>query len=236
MDESARAHLFEPFFTTKEPGNGTGLGLPMAYGIVRQHEGWIEVDTVQGEGTTVDVFVPVHLGQVMKATDQDLSQLPGGTETILMAEDEPAVQRFARTVLEGLGYTVLVAGNGAEAVQQFTAHSDSIDLLLLDAVMPRMSGANAYADIKGLKPNVPVLFITGYSEEIARLTASIGTSVEILRKPYGPKDLAERIRAILDKAKGRGRGAARKASGSSAGTSGRPQPRRRAKDSPGGQS
>jgi len=235
MDESAREHLFEPFFTTKEPGNGTGLGLPMAYGIVRQHEGWIEVDTVQGEGTTVDVFVPVHLGQVMKATDQDLSQLPGGTETILMAEDEPAVQRFARTVLEGLGYRVLTAGNGEEAVQEFSAHSNSIDLLLLDAVMPRMSGANAYAEIKGLKPDVPVLFITGYSEEIARLTASIGTSVEILRKPYGPKDLADRIRAILDNEQDRGRAATRKASRSTAGKSGRPQPRRTAKQSPGGQ-
>jgi PAS domain S-box-containing protein len=199
MDGDTQTHLFEPFFTTKEPGSGTGLGLAMAYGIVKQHDGWIAVESEPGTGTTVKVYIPVHAGgRVATAGAQDAGALPTGTETVLLAEDEPAVQRFAREVLEGLGYTVLTAGNGEEATQLFSDHFDEVDLLVLDAVMPKVSGSTAYAAMSGLRADVPVLFLTGYSAEIARLTSALGTAVNILRKPFGPPELARRVRDALD--------------------------------------
>lgn len=199
MSKGTRDHLFEPFFTTKEPGSGTGLGMAMAYGVLKQHHGWIEVDSVVGEGTTVHVYLPVHTGTAEEAAEQaEAFALPTGTEMILLAEDEPAVQQFARGVLEGLGYSVLAAADGEQAVELFAANSERVDLLVLDAVMPRMSGSNAHAAIRGLRRDIPVLFITGYSEEIARLTSEVGKAVNVLRKPFGPADLAFRVRDVLD--------------------------------------
>jgi signal transduction histidine kinase/ActR/RegA family two-component response regulator len=199
MSKGTQDHLFEPFFTTKEPGSGTGLGLAMAYGVLKQHNGWIEIDSAVAEGTTVHVYLPVHTGTAEETAEHaEASALPTGTETILLAEDEPAVQRFARGVLEGLGYSVLAAADGEEALELFATNDDRVDLLVLDAVMPRMSGSNAYAAMRGLRTNIPVLFITGYSEEIARLTSEIGKTVNILRKPFGPADLAFEVREVLD--------------------------------------
>lgn len=201
MDDEAVEHLFEPFFTTKEPGRGTGLGLPMAYGIVKQHDGWIEVESVVGQGTTVHVYVPVHQGGVTEAAEEPKAlALPTGRGTILLAEDEPKVQEFGRSVLEELGYSVLTARDGKEAVEVFAANRDKVDLIILDAVMPKLSGSKARRAIRALRADVPVLFITGYSEEIARLTSAESTTVHILRKPFGRAELGRKVREVLDEA------------------------------------
>ena len=204
MDDATMEHLFEPFFSTKEPGSGTGLGLAMAYGIVKQHDGWIDVQSAPGAGTAVSIHIPVNTGDVVQPADApEVTSLPGGDETVLLAEDEPSVQRFVCNVLEDLGYTVLVAGDGEHAIQLFSEQSSDVDLLVLDARMPKVSGSTACAAMRTLRPDVPVLFITGYSDEIARLTSDVGTSVNILRKPFGPAELAHRVRDVLDELHGR---------------------------------
>lgn len=199
MDKETQQHLFEPFFTTKEPGSGTGLGLAMSYGIIKQHSGWIEVESAAGEGTSFLVYLPVHTELLTAVAEEpEAPALPTGDETVLLAEDEPGVQRFARSVLESLGYSVIAASDGEEAIEHFAAQGDRVDMVVVDAVMPRLSGSKAYAAMRGLRPDVPVLFITGYSEEIARLTAELGTGVNILRKPFGIAELAHRVRRVLD--------------------------------------
>jgi CheY-like chemotaxis protein len=198
MDNATMEHLFEPFFSTKEPGNGTGLGMAMAYGIVKQHDGWIDVQSAPGAGTTISVLIPVETAPVVRASEApEPESLPRGDETVLLAEDEPSVQRFVCGVLEDLGYTVLVASDGEQAIQLFSEQSRYVDLLVLDAKMPKASGSSAYAAMRVLRPDIPVLFITGYSDEIARLTSTVGASVNILRKPFGPSDLAHRVRDTL---------------------------------------
>jgi PAS domain S-box-containing protein len=202
IDPAILDHLFEPFYTTKEPGKGTGLGLAMIYGLVRQHDGWIEVESVKGEGATFHVHLPVHRGAVKEKVEGTKAlALPTGEGTVLLAEDEQEVQEFGRSVLEGLGYTVLAAADGQEAVELFTANRDGVDLIVLDAVMPRVSGSKAYGVIRALRPDVPVLFITGYSEEMAGLSSEWGTEMHILRKPFGPAELGRKVREVLDEAR-----------------------------------
>jgi two-component system cell cycle sensor histidine kinase/response regulator CckA len=137
MDQKTQSRIFEPFFTTKEVGKGTGLGLSMVYGIVKQHEGHINVYSEVGKGTTFKVYLPVHAGDPGKQAPEVKPPLIGGTETILLAEDEEALRNLARVVLEELGYTVLVAKDGLEAVEMYAAEGGHIDLLLFDVVMPR---------------------------------------------------------------------------------------------------
>ncbi|MBM4432103.1 MAG: response regulator, partial [Chloroflexi bacterium] len=151
MDEATLKRLFEPFFTTKQRGEGTGLGLSVVYGIVRQHDGWIDVHSEPGRGTRFSIFLPVHNSPQADGTpaitDNDL---PRGVETILLAEDEESVRTLAQRVLEGLGYTVLVARDGQEAVDTFAANQERVDLLILDGVMPRLSGQKAHQAIQAL--------------------------------------------------------------------------------------
>jgi CheY-like chemotaxis protein len=206
MSDEIKARIFEPFFTTKEVGKGTGLGLAMVYGIIKQHEGYINVYSEVGHGTTFRIYLPVTEQTVVE--DLQAVQLParGGTETILVAEDEEALQELAQDVLEGLGYTVLLARNGEEAVEIFTTERDRIDMLLLDVVMPRMGGYEAYEQIHALLPQTPVIFMTGYSAETVqsrflkqnKFVEELGAPV--LQKPYNIEALARTIREGLDDA------------------------------------
>jgi two-component system cell cycle sensor histidine kinase/response regulator CckA len=206
MSDEIKARIFEPFFTTKEVGKGTGLGLAMVYGIIKQHEGYINVYSEVGHGTTFRIYLPVTEQTVVE--DLQAVQLParGGTETILVAEDEEALQELAQDVLEGLGYTVLLARNGEEAVEIFTTERDRIDMLLLDVVMPRMGGYEAYEQIHALSPQTPVIFMTGYSAETVqsrflkqnKFVEELGAPV--LQKPYNIEALARTIREGLDDA------------------------------------
>jgi PAS domain S-box-containing protein len=204
MDEETQARIFEPFFTTKEVDKGTGLGLSMVYGIVKQHDGHIHVHSEVGIGTTFTMYLPVAESAVEKEAQAVHLPLLGGTETILVAEDEEALQNLARDVLVGLGYTVLLAKNGEEAVEMYREHRDRIDLLLLDIVMPRMGGPEAYERIHEQGGDVPLILMTGYSTETVqsrfvkqnRLIEEL--NVVVIPKPYNVEGLGRKVREILN--------------------------------------
>jgi two-component system, cell cycle sensor histidine kinase and response regulator CckA len=203
MDAATRERIFEPFFTTKGTGKGTGLGLATVYGIVKQHNGFIHVDSEAGQGSTFRIFLPVNEtttpGELHAPVSEDLP-VRGGTETILLADDHDGVREMAQSVLKAKGYHVLLAHDGQEAVEIFTAHRDRISLVLLDVIMPRRSGPEVFAAIKALNPCVSVVFATGYSNEIATLADMLERGVAVLRKPYSPSVLCRRVREVLDAA------------------------------------
>jgi len=199
MTDAVRARIFEPFFTTKEVGKGTGLGLATVFGIVKQHSGIIEVESAVGCGTTFSILFPacdeqpeVTIVQPMTSTTMPA----GGTETILLVEDEPLLRELAQAVLTGAGYRVLEAGESTEAFSVWNEHRDSIDLLLTDMVLPGgMNGRDLAAELQRTKPHLKVIYTTGYSPDI--LDAQLGTS-NFLQKPYPPEVLARIVRACLD--------------------------------------
>jgi PAS domain S-box-containing protein len=204
MDAETRERVFEPFFTTKEVGKGTGLGLAMVYGIVKQHEGSIEVYSEVGHGTVFKIYLPVDQQAAATETQEVLPALRGGNETILVAEDEPALRELAKDVLEGLGYTVLLAKDGAEAVELFRTHREQIGLVLLDMVMPRLGGYEAYEQMRVVGGDVPLIFMTGYSPEIVqskyinRNLAIEDLQAVLIQKPYSLEILGRKIREVLD--------------------------------------
>jgi len=204
MDEETKARIFEPFFTTKEIGKGTGLGLSMAYGIVKQHDGHINVYSEVGYGTSFKIYLPVYDKAVEKEKQQVKLPFFGGTETILVAEDEEALRDLAKDVLEARGYTVLLAKNGEEAVKLYAENRERIDLLLLDIVMPRMGGAEVFEQIRALGGDLPVVFMTGYSSEtvqnrfVKQYELFVGADAAIIQKPYSVELIERKIREVLN--------------------------------------
>ena len=201
MSAELQRHIFEPFFTTKEVGKGTGLGLAMIYGIVKQHDGLIEVYSEVGKGTTFKIYLPADQRGVQQETLEAQPQLRGGTETILVAEDEEMLRELAHDVLRDLGYQVMLAKDGAEAVEIYASNCEQIDLVLLDVVMPRMSGHEAYKRISALAAGVPSIFMTGYSTEIAQSMFFKNTGAILIQKPYSVEVLGRKIREVLDATK-----------------------------------
>jgi CheY-like chemotaxis protein len=193
-------HVFEPFFTTKAIGKGTGLGLATVYGIVKQHEGWIEVTSQLGKGTTFDVFLPVSAHGGAKIEDTATEEAPrGGTETILVVEDEPPVRDLVSTILTTFGYRVLEAATGADALEIWAKHKQGIDLLLTDIVMPDgMTGRDLAEKVRAEKPELKVIFTSGYNSEIVGKDFVIHEELNYLQKPYVPKKLARVVRNCLD--------------------------------------
>jgi signal transduction histidine kinase len=205
IEAETQKRIFEPFFTTKEVDKGTGLGLSMVYGIVKQHDGHINVYSEVGHGTTFNIYLPVVESAVEEEMPEVQLPLLGGTETILVAEDEEALRNLARNILEGLDYTVLLAKNGEEVIEIYKANSERIKMLLLDVVMPRMGGIEAYERIRELGGDVPLIFMTGYSSETVQsrfveqneLMAELDAVV--LQKPYTVEGLGRKVREVLDK-------------------------------------
>jgi len=198
MDEETSRRIFEPFFTTKELGKGTGLGLSVVYGIVKQHEGYIICDSEPGRGTTFRIYLPLLCEETDKSITAPDVTLPGGTETILLAEDDVQVRRPSILFLEKFGYRVIEAANGEEAIAQFIAHKDEISLALLDVIMPRLNGKEAYRQIKQMKPGIKVIFMSGYAADIFRKEEIDEEGINILLKPALHKELLVLIRNLLD--------------------------------------
>jgi PAS domain S-box-containing protein len=199
MDEQTLSRIFEPFYTTKREGEGTGLGLSTVYGLVTQHEGMIQVQSKIGQGTTFQIYLPVVAHDVTITRDQHVVPVIGGTETILLAEDEELVRNSTRTVLEQAGYTVLCAGDGVEALSVFEERPDRIDLALLDVKMPRLGGRAVAERIFEVHPTVRILFSSGYSRNVIDTDFVLDETLELIQKPYRRDDLLRRVREVLER-------------------------------------
>ncbi len=195
MSPGVRARIFEPFFTTKGPDRGTGLGLAVVHGIVEQHGGWIECDSRPGEGTSMRVGLPRSSATGAPGTPV---AAPGRGETVLVVDDEETVRNFACSALERLGYRVLVAADGAEAVSVFREHCDRIALVLLDRTMPHLSGQEALAGIRAVSPDVRVVLTSGYGPAEEGRPGGTPPADGFLSKPYTPEQVATAVRAALD--------------------------------------
>lgn len=190
--------VFEPFFSTKEVGRGTGLGLATAYGIVEQHGGMIHVYSEEGVGTCFKVYLPLAERKAADVGTKLTPRVPTGVETVLVAEDEPGVRKLVRHLLERAGYEVYTASDGAAALRLFESKIDRIDLVLFDAVMPRMSGRDALLAIRKLRPDVPALLMSGYSAATLSGTFAKDNAVRILPKPFDPTVLLRAVREALE--------------------------------------
>jgi signal transduction histidine kinase/ActR/RegA family two-component response regulator len=201
MDHTTLAHIFEPFFTTKEIGKGTGLGLATVYGIVKQHDGWLEVASEPGRGTTFDIFFPA--GNEMAAAKQEVVAAPpvvGGTETILIVEDEPVLREMACDILTTCGYEVLEALSGKDALNVWDKNTRRIDLLLTDMRMPEgVSGVELAEKLLAAQPGLKIIFTSGYTANEISPEVITRTRAHFLQKPYSHASLAKAIRDCLDK-------------------------------------
>ena len=200
MDEETRMRIFEPYFTTKEVGKGTGLGLSIVYGIITQHNGYIDCDSEPGRGSTFAIYLPLA-GE--KAEEMNVSAYQdsfGGSESVLVAEDDPAVRRLTRTMLEQLGYTVLEASNGEEAVSLFKEQGSTVDLVMLDVIMPKMNGKQVRDEIRNIRPDIKTLFTSGYTADVISSKGMLEEGIQLLQKPVTLRELSEKVRAVLDSA------------------------------------
>ena len=202
MDEAVKEKIFEPFFTTKKVGMGTGLGLSIAYGIIKQHRGYLTVESRPGKGTTFMIYLP--LIDRIATGDKDVS-LPdssrsiAGTETVLVVEDNAKLRGLMTSYLQDLGYSTITAEDGEEAVSRFRENKDSIDVIVSDVIMPKKSGKDAYEEMIRIKPDAKILFLSGYSREIMHLKNIIDSGIEIIPKPILLDELVGKIRKTLDK-------------------------------------
>lgn len=202
MDEATREKVFEPFFTTKEVGKGTGLGLSIVYGIVKQHNGYITVYSEVGKGTTFKIYLPMARPVAVEAAPVETAELPTsamGTETVLVAEDDANVRKLSKTLLETFGYTVIEVVNGEEAVQKYLENKDAIKLIVLDVIMPRKNGMEAYEEIKKIAPEVRVIFMSGYTADVMQTKEIIENGLDFVSKPILPAEFIKKIREVLDR-------------------------------------
>jgi PAS domain S-box-containing protein len=202
MDEATRRRIFEPFFTTKEKGKGTGLGLATVYGIVESHRGFIDVESRLGVGSTFHVYLPVEPRHVTRdePTMAAEKEVPGGTETILVVEDEETLRDLVSFVLEGKGYRVLKASDGEEGLRLFTERMQDIALVLSDLGLPKISGEDLFRRMRQLKPEAKVILATGYIEPGMKSELLKAGARELIQKPYVPADVLKKIREVLDSA------------------------------------
>ena len=201
MDAATLSRIFEPFFTTKEPGKGTGLGLATVYGVAKQHQGWIEVVSEVGKGTTFHIFLPCDRAVVSPQRQPSPRSIRRGQETILVVEDEVAVGELVRGILEETGYRVLKATSGLQALQVWNEHGCDIDLVLTDMKMPKgMSGPELVANLSALRPDLKVVFTSAYAPDVQGCNLVLREGFNFLPKPYSPPRLVQTVRARLDDA------------------------------------
>ncbi|MGD0726482.1 MAG: PAS domain S-box protein [Spirochaetia bacterium] len=199
MDRETLSHIFEPFFTTKAPGKGTGLGLATIYGIVKQNNGFINVYSEPGEGTTFKVYLPRAEGAgADKGVEVEAAAPRGGTETVLVVEDEATILELARECLEDLGYTVLAAKSPEEAMRRSEEQAGPIQLLITDVVMPQMNGRQLAERLGALRPGLKCLYMSGYTADIIAHRGVLEEGVRFIAKPFSLRVLAEKVREVLD--------------------------------------
>jgi signal transduction histidine kinase len=198
MDQKTKERIFEPFFTTKEVGKGTGLGLSTVYGIIKQHMGLVHVDSEKGQGTKFKIFLPHIEAEVAEEESKDLVPITGGTERILLAEDDDDVRDLIRVMLEQYGYTVIVAKDGEEAVALIRENKEDVEALILDVIMPKKNGKEVYEEIKGLRPEMKALFISGYTAHLLHKKGILEEEVAFLHKPVLKSSLLRKVREVLD--------------------------------------
>ena len=199
MDEKTRERIFEPFFTTKGPEKGTGLGLAMVYGIVKQHSGFIHVYSEPGKGTTFRVYFPEVDAPADAKVVVSQGVVHGGSETILLAEDNESVRHLTERTLISCGYRVLVACDGEEAVDIFRRHGKEIAMAVLDVVMPKKGGKQAYDEMVKIQPGLKALFLSGYSANAIHESFVLLPGISFLQKPFSPDALARKVREVLDR-------------------------------------
>ena len=200
MDKETMAKIFEPFFTTKDAEKGAGLGLAMAYGIIKQHNGYINVYSEPESGTTFRIYLPAIESAAEVFVKPAIEPLPSnGNETILVAEDDGALRKLFSTILQAYGYKVILAKDGEDAIRKFMDNKDKIQLLMLDMIMPKKSGKEVYDKIKQMRPDVKILFSSGYTADRIDKDSMLKGGFDFIMKPVSPKDLLKKIRELLDK-------------------------------------
>ena len=202
MSEETLQHVFEPFFTTKGMGLGTGLGLSTVYGIVRQSDGWIHVDSRPGEGSRFRIYLPRVAGvEALPEHRAAPAEVPGGVETVLVAEDQPEVRRLAMRILQSNGYQLLEASSGPEALELSRRHAGPIDLLVTDVIMPEMTGRELATRLRQSRPEIKVLYVSGYTADIIGREGVLDAEVAYLPKPFTPAQLSLKVREVLGQSK-----------------------------------
>jgi len=197
MDAETRQKIFEPFFTTKKMGKGTGLGLSIIYGIIKQHDGFINVYSELGLGTMFKIYLPLISAATQEIQNEDYSLALSGKETILFIEDDASVRQAIKDLLQEFGYSILEATDGKEAVRVFNEYKDSIQLVLCDLIMPIMNGKEAYDELKKICPGIKMIFISGYTEDVIAQKGLQAEGISLLSKPLNPTVLLRRIRNVL---------------------------------------
>jgi len=199
MDSETKRKMFEPFFSTKEPGKGTGLGLSTVYGIVKQNNGYIDVNSEPGKGSTFEIYLPLLEGVAAKErTEAEDVLATGGSETILIAEDNENVRALFSTILQHHGYRVIKAVDGDDAIIKFRENKDQVRLALLDGIMPGKNGKEVYEDIRAINPSLKAIFVSGYAEDIISKEGLLEQGVNFIQKPVTPLALLKKVREVLD--------------------------------------
>jgi two-component system cell cycle sensor histidine kinase/response regulator CckA len=198
--EEDKSRIFDPFFTTKPVDKGTGLGLSIAYGIIKQHSGYLKVYSEQGKGATFQIWLPLIEDAVEEKPAVQVLSLPkGGTETILVAEDDASMRKLTRIVLERYGYHVIMAEDGEDAVKKFAGNKEEIRLVMLDMIMPKKGGREAYEEIREMAPRTRTLFLSGYTAHEGSARELTAEGFDFIYKPVLPEDLLRKVREILDR-------------------------------------
>jgi PAS domain S-box-containing protein len=199
MNQKTRDRVFEPFFTTKEVGKGTGLGLSIVYGIIKQHNGYVNVRSETGKGSVFTIYLPTVKVSTKEALVVPFQPLVGGSETILVAEDDPEVRKLTKNLLEEFGYTVIEAKDGEDAIIKFMKNKRRVDLVVLDVVMPKKNGKEVYEEIRKHVPYVKTLFTSGYTADVIHKKGVLDEDLNFISKPVSPKELLKKVREIIDR-------------------------------------
>jgi CheY-like chemotaxis protein len=199
MDKETLESIFEPFFTTKEVNQGTGLGLATVYGIVKQNNGFINVYSEPGKGTTFRIYLPRHVGAAEKASAPVITEIQRGRqERVLLVEDETAIRKMGQMMLERLGYRVVAAATPSEALRLAEEHADAMELLITDVVMPEMNGRDLANRLHSLYPAIKILFMSGYTADVIAHRGVLDEGMQFIQKPFSMADLGLKVRAVLD--------------------------------------